>query len=107
MASMNDSSGPSGEHKQKNRTGERFHHDVPFGSRRPEPANIITRVQIHALISGEVSAPSIGAELLDRLTYLCAASGRRLHSLQVEFVQMPVTCPGCGHRAMHRCPRKG
>jgi DNA-directed RNA polymerase subunit RPC12/RpoP len=108
MQSMNRFSGSSGEYGRENDTSAR-NQDAGFRSSGPETEQVhtLSRVQIHLLVSGEVSCSRLGPDLADRLKHLCAASGKRLHSLQVEVVQMPIACPGCGHRALYRCQRKG
>src|SRR6185437_12162456 len=103
---MNGFPGPAGEHRQENQTREPPNQD-PSCEPCPEQAPPLTRVQIQAVISGELSGPAFGPDLLDRLHRLCGTTGKRLHSLLVEVVQMPVICPTCGQHALFRCQRKG
>ena len=98
-----------GEYRKADRTAHSPNEDAQVRSSGvgSEQANTFTRFQIHAVISGEISSLGIGPELVDRLHRLCLASGKHLHSLQVEVVQMPVSCPECGQDALYRCHRKG
>jgi predicted RNA-binding Zn-ribbon protein involved in translation (DUF1610 family) len=109
MQSMNGFSGPSGEYGRESHTSDARNQEAAFRSSKPNTEQIHTlcRVQIHLLVSGEIPCFRLGPQLADRLNHLCAASGKRLHCLQVEVVQMPITCPVCGHRALFRCERKG
>lgn len=88
-----------------------IHLDTPEQSSCREPgetsSSSVTRVQINALVSGDLLQWRFGPDLFERLNQTWSSSGQRLHSIHVEIVQTPITCPRCGDQALYRLERRG